>query len=200
VPAPPVCTYGETPTTQDPMHGWATIVLDTEIGLGPDHAPADLADTAAAGLNGGHLVRSFVIGDLRAMAAAARAAGAPLEVQSAFRSYETQQATFAYWTQIGGIDAALRTSARPGHSEHQLGTTIDFRSPSGGAPWASDWALTDAGLWMKANAWAFGFVMSYPHGAFAETCYAYEPWHYRYVGRGVAERIHDAAVTPRRWL
>jgi hypothetical protein len=53
---------------------------------------------------------------------------------------------------------------------------------------------------MGANAWRFGFVMSYPRGAIAETCYEYEPWHYRYVGRWTAARIHDAEVTLRSWL
>ncbi len=44
-----------------------------------------------------------------------------------------------------GFGQALRTSARPGHSEHQLGTTIDFKSAGGPAPWgASDWARTTA--------------------------------------------------------
>jgi D-alanyl-D-alanine carboxypeptidase len=200
LPAPPTCTYGDTPSKQIPDLGWATILLDTEIGIGPAFAPGDLVDTATAGLNGGHLVRSIVVADLRAMADAARAAGAPLAVQSGFRSYQTQEATFAYWTQVGGIEAALRTSARPGHSEHQLGTTLDFKSAGGGAPWASNWAQTDAGAWMGTNAWRFGFVMSYPHGAFAETCYAYEPWHYRYVGHGVAARVRDAEVTLRHWL
>jgi D-alanyl-D-alanine carboxypeptidase len=53
---------------------------------------------------------------------------------------------------------------------------------------------------MARNAWRFGFVMSYPKGREAETCYAYEPWHYRYVGREVAQAIHDSGLTPRRYL
>jgi D-alanyl-D-alanine carboxypeptidase len=197
---PPACTYGDVSTIQAPEAGWATILLDTEIGLDQGFLPGDLVDTASAGLNAGHLVRDLVVDDLRAMADAARVAGAPLAVQSAFRSYQTQEATFAYWTRVAGVEAALKTSARPGHSEHQLGTTLDFKSDGGGAPWASDWAQTDAGAWMQANAWRFGFVMSYPRGAIAETCYEYEPWHYRYVGRWAASRIHDAEVTLRSWL
>ena len=52
---------------------------------------------------------------------------------------------------------------------------------------------------MRANAWKYGFIMSYPKGKSAVTCYAYEPWHYRYVGlgqgrEGPRERAHAARV------
>ena len=53
---------------------------------------------------------------------------------------------------------------------------------------------------MAANAWRYGFVMSYPHGTFSMTCYDYEPWHYRYVGRGLAAEIAGSARTPRQVL
>lgn len=100
-----------------------------------------------------------------------------------------------------GYSQALLTSARAGHSEHQLGTAIDFRSSGGSAPWNyTDWGTTAAGRWLAANAWVYGFVMSYPKGAQALTCYSYEPWHYRYVGRGVAKKIHDSKLTSRQWL
>ena len=36
---------------------------------------------------------------------------------------------------------------------------------------------------MAANAWKYGFIMSLPEGQDQLTCYMYEPWHYRYVGR-----------------
>ena len=85
---------------------------------------------------------------------------------------------------VSGYAAALKSSARAGHSEHQLGTTVDFRSYGGSAPWYyADWGRSKAGAWLKSNAWKYGFVMSYPKGKTTLTCYAYEPWHYRYVGR-----------------
>ena len=93
-------------------------------------------------------------------------------------------------------------SARPGHSEHQLGTAIDFRSADDPTPpWElDDFADTAAGGWLHDHAWEYGFVLSYPKGEAAETCYAYEPWHYRYVGRDVAAAIHASGETPRRYL
>ena len=97
------------------------------------------------------------------MASAARLAGARFSVQSAYRSYATQKATFDYWVRVDGYAKAVKESARAGHSEHQLGTTLDFRSYGGPAPWDSlDWATTRAGKWLKANAHRYGFAMFHP--------------------------------------
>ncbi len=136
------------------------------------------------------------------MAKAARKAGRAIAVRSAYRSYASQKSVFAGWKARSGEQQARKYSARPGHSEHQLGTTIDFRSASSqAAPWDyNDWATSKPGAWMKANAWKYGFVMSYPKGKFSKTCYGYEPWHYRYVGRTLARQIHESGLTPREYL
>jgi D-alanyl-D-alanine carboxypeptidase len=197
----PTCRLADTLTKQRSYADWSRTVLDTTYRLTTGYYPGDLRSTANAGLNGGHTVRGFVISDLRAMVRAARAAGARLAVQSAFRSYSTQKSTFAYWSRVSGYSAALKSSARAGHSEHQLGTTVDFRSYGGSAPWYySDWGTTKAGAWLKKNAWKYGFIMSYPKGKASVTCYAYEPWHYRYMGRSEAARVRSSGLTLRQYL
>jgi hypothetical protein len=78
---------------------------------------------------------------------------------------------------------------------------IDFRSAAGGAPWSgTDWGLSPAGSWMKAHAWEFGFIQSYPKGKVKKTCYDYESWHFRYVGRDEAGAIHASGLTIREYL
>lgn len=197
----PACEYTDVLTAHHGYGDWAITLLDTIYQLPSSYAPRDLVDSASAGVNGGYALRSVVAADLRLLAADARSAGAPIELVSGYRSHAQQQATFDYWVGIGGYEQALRTSARAGHSEHQLGTAIDVTSEGGGAPWEhADWAATPAGAWMAANAWKYGFVMSYPRGAFDLTCYDYEPWHYRYVGRALAAQIVARGLTPRQVL
>ena len=181
---------------------WRQTSLDTRLRVGRKYVPTDLVPVGRADIPGSGKVRRLAIDDLELMASAARAKGKAIAVRSAYRSYQDQEATFAHWVRVSGRTEALKVSARPGHSEHQLGTTIDFRSASSTkAPWDyTDWATTGPGAWMKANAWRYGFVMSYPKGKSATTCYAYEPWHYRYVGRTLAERIHDSGLTIREYL
>lgn len=198
----PTCRYDDVPVTVDPAEEWATVVVDTIYRLPRRYAPDDLVGTARAGLNSGYKVSRVVIDDLRDMAAAAQDAGAGLAVQSAYRSYQYQVTTFAGWVARSSEAEARKVSARPGHSEHQLGTALDFRSADDATPpWElDDFADTDAGGWLLDHAWEYGFVLSYPRGAADETCYSYEPWHYRYVGREIAAAIHASGQTPRRYL
>ena len=136
---------------------WARSLLDTEFALAPSDVPADLVSIADQGIDGAGSLRRLVIDDLAAMVDEARAAGAPFRVISAYRSFQHQVRTFASLVSAYGRDEALRSAARPGHSEHQLGTTIDIE---GGA------------AWLATNAWRFGFVMSYPPAMSPEsTCY-----------------------------
>lgn len=197
----PACAYQDVLTALRSYADWPRTLLDTIYMVSSSYAPGDLVDTSTAGLNGGYAVRGLVGSDLAALTAAARAAGVPIQVASGYRSYATQQATFDYWVSVSGYEAALRKSARPGHSEHQLGTTLDFTSAGGRPPWEyADWAATPAGAWMAANAWRFGFVMSYPRNSFATVCYDYEPWHYRYIGRDAAAQHRFSGLTLREWL
>ena len=197
----PSCRIGDTLTKHRKYPDWHRSLLDTYYKLPSTYAPSGRTNTSAAGLTSGYYVRTIMISDLKAMASAARAAGARLAVQSAYRSYSNQKATFDYWVRVDGYATAIKESARAGHSEHQLGTTLDFRSYSGGAPWDhSDWATTKAGAWLKANAWKYGFIMSYPKGKSSVTCYAYEPWHYRYVGKEVAAKVRASGLTLREYL
>ena len=197
----PTCAYKDVLTKHRTYDDWPRTLLDTILMVPSNYHPPDLVDTSTSGINGGYAVRRHLAADLRAMTDAARAAGRPIQVVSAYRSYATQKTTFEHWVAVGGYEQALRTSARPGHSEHQLGTTLDFTSLGGRPPWEyADWAALPAGGWMAANAWRYGFVMSYPRGAFAKVCYDYEPWHYRYIGRAAAAEQRASGLTLREWL
>ena len=198
--APPPCDYDDLPAPA-PAGAWHHLLVDTSFRLPADFVPPDLVPVREAGLDDDRLLTAAAVADLADLIASAAAEGLSFELQSAYRSYEYQQRVFAGWVETLGRDQALLTSARPGHSEHQLGTTLDLRSAGGPAPWdLDDWALTPEGAWLKENAWRFGFVMSYPKGESEATCYAYEPWHYRWVGRPAAAAVRASGLTLREWL
>lgn len=178
-------------------------ILDRSYGLPATYAPPDLVAASAAGLDGSSgskLVRSLLIDDLADMAAAWDAAGLEIEVESAYRSYASQGATFDSWVARLGLDAALTRTARPGHSEHQLGTALDLTSP-GWSGRFGDWASETAeGRWMAEHGWEYGFVMSYPAGSEEVTCFGYEPWHYRWIGREAAAEQRASGLALREFL
>ena len=175
-------------------------VLDRSYALPASYAPDDLVPAAEAGFigpSGTKLVRAVVLDDLAAMREAWAAAGLTIAIDSAYRSYQAQAATFDSWVARIGFEEATVRTARPGHSEHQLGTAVDVSSP-GWAGRFGDWAVETAeGAWMAEHAWEFGFVMSYPPGAEPITCFGYEPWHYRWIGREAAAE-HRRSELPLR--
>jgi D-alanyl-D-alanine carboxypeptidase len=197
----PACRYDDILTTPRGYDDWAITLVDTILRVPKGYVPPNLVPASQAGIAGKGQVRAVMIDDLRAMSEAAAAAGSGIGVHSAYRSYATQQAVFANWVAVYGRSKALTLSARPGHSEHQLGLAVDFRSdPPDPSTLSGSWAATAAGKWMKAHAWQYGFVMSYPKGKIDVVCYAFEPWHYRYVGRAVAADVHASGKTLREYL
>jgi D-alanyl-D-alanine carboxypeptidase len=198
----PACGVGDTLTRYRATSDWYRSLLDTRFRLPRAYAPGDLVSVSRAGVAGFGRIRRVALGDFAAMARAAKAARSPFAVQSAYRGYGTQISTFWRWVSIMGYRRALLASARPGHSEHQLGTAVDLKTPGGAAPWAyADWGRTRAGAWLARNSWRYGWILSYPRsGSPGRTCYKYEPWHFRYVGRRLAAQIHASGLTPREWL
>jgi len=197
----PTCSYQDVLTARTKYSDFDKTLLDTIYMIPADYVPPDLVSTSNSGITGGGKVRNIAISDLRAMQRRARNAGKPIAVSSAYRSYTAQANLLQQDIDRLGYDAALLHTARPGHSEHQLGTTIDFKSKRlGDTSPDGDWANTLAGRWMKNNAWKYGWVMSYPKGKTGVTCYQYEPWHYRYFGRTVAAVIQGSGLTVREWL
>jgi D-alanyl-D-alanine carboxypeptidase len=196
----PACRYDDILTEPRGYDDWAITLVDTILRVPATYAPPDLVSVSQAGIGGSGRIRQVAIDDLHALAAAAKAAGKPVAVLSAYRSYATQTRIYDGYVQELGEAQARLISARPGHSEHQLGLAIDFKTAGAGSPFGGDWGKTPAGRWMRRHAWQYGWLLSYPKGERSKTCYEYEPWHYRYVGRELAAEIHASGLTTREYL
>ena len=124
---------------------------------------------------------------LQQMALAAKQDGVTLLVSSSYRPYTYQKTLFERYVRESGEKEAERFSARPGTSQHQLGTVIDFGSIT------DDFAQTRAGKWMVQNASKYGWSLSFPKGYENVTGYVWESWHYRYIGT-------EACAFQQRWF
>jgi zinc D-Ala-D-Ala carboxypeptidase len=202
----PECRIDDIYTVPRGYDDWSVTLVDWLLRVEDDYVPPDLVPVSEAGLPGGGMIREVAIDDTREMAEAAAAAGAPIGVWSPYRSYEEQVQIFTGYSNQFGYDDAITYSARPGHSEHQLGLGVDFMSAGEGSPLQGDWATTPAGAWMRDNSWRYGWVNSYPLGPPENplwnegACFHYEPWHYRYLGREVAAAVHESGLTIREYL
>jgi D-alanyl-D-alanine carboxypeptidase len=147
------------------------------------YVPASLTVPAVSYPNGQRL-RSDAAAAVVRMFSAARTEGAGrMAVASGYRSYSTQYSV--YWNRVAthGRAYADRWIARPGHSEHQTGLTLDV-APVGDPSCSAHTCIgsTPQGAWLRRNAWRFGFVLRYESDYASVTGYSSEPWHFRYVG------------------
>ena len=198
---PPACVEGDVVVTDNPATGWATVIVDTERSLPDWYTPPDLTNISEAGFpfTDGMALRGFVMPDLSAMREAAHANGTPISVLAAYRSYARQADLFERRVDEMGASEAGSRVARPGHSEHQLGTTLDV-GDEGATDVDQAWGASPAGQWIASHAHEFGFLISFPAGAEERTCYDFEPWHLRYVGRELAAAVIASGRTLREHL
>ncbi len=126
-----------------------------------------------------------------------KATGQPLMLISAYRSYATQKRLYdedvAYYMARGygrakAEELTERSTNKPGHSEHQLGNSLDIGTIS----WLQyDFVYTPAGRWVTAHAHEYGFILRYPADKTEITTIDYEAWHFRYVGVEHATYIYE---------
>ncbi|MFA6273485.1 MAG: M15 family metallopeptidase [Candidatus Paceibacterota bacterium] len=119
---------------------------------------------------------------------AAKANGITLYVKSAYRSFTEQQTLKSTYSIIYGAGTANSFAADQGYSEHQLGTATDFITSGLGGDLTDAFDNTASFKWLAANAYLYGFEMSYPKD---NTYYVYEPWHWRFVGVKLATYLHN---------
>lgn len=116
---------------------------------------------------------------------------------STYRNYDYQTELYNYYVKEKGQAYADACSARPGHSEHQTGLTVDVMGSNNDYDKFEESNEFD---WMKNNAHLYGFIMRYPKNKTQLTGFKYEPWHYRYVGVSTAKVIYSENLVLEEYL
>jgi D-alanyl-D-alanine carboxypeptidase len=201
----PVATVVVTPTTTTNQNTCNSllVLVDKTYGLSSTYAPPDLVDLGSYGIpviSSSLQGRLIEVPELVDMMNASKTAGVSLVVVSPYRSYATQAALHAGYVAANGPVDADTYSALPGHSQHQLGTAIDFSTPSIGDQLEQTFEQTPAGSWLAANAYKYGFYIAYPDGQTASTGYEYEPWHFRYIGLSNALLLKNSGQNMEQYL
>lgn len=145
-------------------------------------------------------LREPVVAPLLAIIAELNLLGLRPIVISGYRSYTEQVLAFQKW-QSRYPDRVDNLSAQPGHSEHQLGTVVDFSTfDMLYEQFNIRFATTEVGRWLDQYAADYGFVLSYPEGKTEITGYEWEPWHFRYVGPDLAHDLQAYNLTLTEFL
>lgn len=159
-------------------------------------------------LDSGDQVDERCYPDLQAMMDACRAEGLSPVICSAYRTQADQESLYQAevgrqldtgYSQSDAEAEAGKVVAVPGTSEHQLGLAVDIVDINNQLLDESQ-EHTEVQQWLMEHSWEYGFILRYPNEKSEITGIIYEPWHYRYVGKEDAEKIHSQGVCLEEYL
>lgn len=182
-----------------PRDEWYMLLINREHPL-----PADFSVETKAVDTSGHQIDARVTDDLSEMLNAGKENGYRYAISTAYRTCEKQKSLYeaklnellsSGYTQENAETVAESYVAKPGTSEHNSALALDI-VPANGAS-----SETSAeGLWLMEHSWEYGFILRYPKGKESITGFSYEPWHFRYVGKEQAQKIHESGLCLEEYL
>ncbi len=177
--------------------GWNLILVNGEHSI-PGGYEVELVT-----LSNGQQVDCRIYPDLQEMFDTMRREGVYPIVASGYRSEEKQRQLlddkiteyenmgYSWWK---ARKAALQWVSMPGTSEHQLGIAVDINQEGTRS------TARQVYDWLAGNAHRYGFIYRYPADKADITGISNEPWHYRYVGREVAQQIYERGICLEEYL
>lgn len=170
-----------------------TMLVDHYRKLNEDFVPDQLTSIDSKYLKdktAKELITKMTLNAYLKMYEAAKKEGLEILVNSAYRSYEDQQAVCDTYQEAYGSAYVEKYVAKPGFSEHQTGLCFDLASAT-----SNIFAESAEYQWMLNHAHEYGFILRFPKGREDVTGYRAEPWHYRYVGKEVATKMVEEDLT-----
>jgi D-alanyl-D-alanine carboxypeptidase len=186
-------------------------LVTSEYAISAEYVPGDLIEIpdylpVRVTLGYNTQLRQEAISPLVRMITDMESEGLSPQIISGYRSYIAQSISWQKWLELEPERASI-ISVPPGHSEHQLGTTIDFGSPELATLVGDEdiefhtyFYKTSEGEWLENHAHEYGFTLSYPLEAFEITGFYYEPWHYRYIGVDLATELKVNGISFTQYL
>lgn len=160
--------------------------------LTKSYVPEDLVDIKNYYAYGENKVKKEVYDSFLNMWNDAKKENLSLIITSAYRDYDYQEKLWDSYSNSNGEKWADSVAARAGYSEHQTGLTLDIVTYGSKM---NEFENTDEFKWLNKNAHKYGFILRYPKDKEDITGYAYESWHYRYVGKDIAKKIYEENIT-----
>lgn len=168
------------------------ILVNKYYSLPKKYAPDDIVDIPTSYAFAGNQARKKVFEAFKEMADAAKKDGITLIINSGYRTYEYQKSVYDQYENAHGKDYADSYAARPDFSEHQSGLALDIVTYG---MTMDNFENSDTYKWLINNCTDYGFILRYPKGKEKITGYAYESWHYRYLGKSLAKKVKASGLT-----
>ena len=181
-----------THTKDTDMNQGNAILVNKYYKLPEQYAPEDIVEVSNWYAYGTMSIRSEVYDAFKEMFNAAKEEGITLIINSGYRTYEYQKEVYEQYKDANGEEYADSYAARPDFSEHQTGLALDIITYGTSG---EEFENTDAYKWLQEHANEYGFILRYPKGKEDITGYAYESWHYLYLGKELDTKVKNSGLT-----
>ena len=140
------------------------------------------------------MVRADIYPYIQLMINDAKRDGVEFIIDSGYRSYNYQQVLLDNLIKEKGAEA-YTLIALPGSSEHQTGLAIDIAYYHNGVYDDNVKGEDKEAIWLANNSYKYGIILRYPKDKENITGFQYEPWHFRFVGLKLAEKLYKTNMT-----
>lgn len=169
------------------------ILVNKTYHLDASYTPPEVVDLSKRYASEGRQLAKVASDALINFIQAGEKVGVTFYATSGYRSYANQEELYKRYSTSLGQNTTDTLSAKPGFSEHQTGYAVDIAAThEDDIPEYKD---TLAYQWTSTNCSDYGWILRYPQGKEAITGYAFESWHYRYLGTDLAKAVVASKLT-----
>lgn len=183
--------YGNTLPVEDSSN--VDMLVNKTYYLDSTYTPKDVTDLSSYYAATGRQLAGTAAEALKDWCNAGRDVGVTFYAASAYRDYDSQDTLYNNYVGSMGQSAADAASARPGFSEHQTGYAVDIAATNEDD--VEEFKDTKAYTWTSTNCMDYGWILRYPEGKETITGYEFESWHYRYLGKELAQAVSASHLT-----
>lgn len=169
-----------------------TALVNKHRYVNEDYVPSDLVDMSDEYANNYYRqmqLRSEAYEWFKKMVDAAKEDNIKFYAESGYRSFKFQRTLYNNYVNTNGYTKANMYAAKPGFSEHELGTAVDI---------ANIYTIETVDPeydWIEKNGYKYGYIFRYKEEWTDLTGFAEESWHIRYVGVEAATKIHEENIS-----
>ena len=167
------------------------MLVNRLYGLSKDYEPEDIIDVPVSISYSGVKISKSILENIEELIEAGKEAGYTFVLSDGYRSYEAQKKMFESYKNSYGYEEADKNVARPGHSEYQTG--ISFQIVPYNKVFDKPRESTEY-LWLKDNAYKYGFIFRYPEDKKDITLFDSYTWRLRYVGSEASNIIKSENI------
>ncbi len=183
--------YGDTKPVEDTSS--ISMLVNKTYYLDASYTPSDITELSNYYAATGRQLAGVAADALKEWCDAGRNVGVTFYAASAYRDYDSQNTLYNNYVTSMGQAEADAASARAGFSEHQTGFTVDIAATNEDD--IDEFKDTKAYTWTSTNCMDYGWILRYPEGKETITGYEFESWHYRYLGKELAQAVSASNLT-----